>query len=251
MCVRVRPCVHKGPWCSKHKYQLSPWLASLLMPLRPQLQQIPQTPSSQTSQRMSNYCTWRRPQWAARILCPMTATCSSHCSPTQPTQPHLTSLRQVEHCILFLNLFINADVIWNVIEKCLLTQGLQALSSLKQKNPHCTWLCPPICSDRSVLIAYRTQSASHESPHLAGHTLSHEPYADRWARVQSSQSFHCFLWNVFCLQSLFLLTHVDALWFCWLHIVSLFQNLVSCLHTYSISDVFNCHIHKRSKVWAR
>lgn len=105
MCVRVRPCVHKGPWCSKHKYQLSPWLASLLMPLRPQLQQIPQTPSSQTSQRMSNYCTWRRPQWAARILCPMTATCSSHCSPTQPTQPHLTSLRQVEHCILFLNLF--------------------------------------------------------------------------------------------------------------------------------------------------
>lgn len=106
MCVRVRPCVHKGPWCSKHKYQLSPWLASLLMPLRPPLQQIPQTPSSQPSQRMSTYCMWRRPQWAARILCPMTATCSSHCSPTQPTvptQPHLTSLRQVEHCILFLN----------------------------------------------------------------------------------------------------------------------------------------------------
>ncbi len=180
------------------------------MPLRPQ----PSRPQKPSSQRMSTYCTWRRPQWAARILCPMTATCSSHCSPIQPTvptQPHLTLLRQVEQSILFLHVF--KCEIWNVIEKCLLTQGLQALFSLKQKKPHCTWLCPPICSDRSVLIAYRTQSASHESPHLAGHTLSHELYADRWAQVQSSQSFHCFFWNVFCLQSLFLWTHVDALWF--------------------------------------
>ncbi len=157
--------------------------------------------------------------------------------PLQPNSTHSTHTTSPHHAqtgraLHFISAFVsNADIIWNVIEKYLLTQGLQALFSLKQKKPHCTWLCPPICSDRSVLIAYRTQSASHESPHLAGHTLSHELYADRWAQVQSSQSFHCFFWNVFCLQSLFLWTHVDALWFCWLHIVSLFQNLVSCLDT--------------------
>lgn len=145
MCVRVRPCVHKGPWCSKHKYQLWSWLASLLMPLRPQLQQIPQTPSSQKSQRLNTYCTWRRPQWAAHILCPMTATCSCRCSPTQntvPTQPHHTSLKQVEHCILFLNwkcgcyTKINNCLIWNVS-----SHRLYRLYSVSNRRTHTALDC--------------------------------------------------------------------------------------------------------------
>lgn len=100
---------------------------------------------------------------------------------THTTSTHLAQTGALQ-CIseFVLNMVVNAYV--NNI-KCLLTQGQQALSNLKQKNPPSTWLCPPICSDRSVRIAYQTQRASHVSLRLTGHTLSHAPYADRWPQV--------------------------------------------------------------------
>lgn len=55
---------------------------------------------------------------------------------THTTSPHLAQTGRALH---FIFAFVsNVDVILNVIEQCLLTQGLQALFSFKQKKPHCT-----------------------------------------------------------------------------------------------------------------